>query len=137
MPKSSIKPGTIKALLILTALVLLVTLLLSACGETSGTNRGEKSFSYQSDGAANTSGELLPAIFIPGVQGSILVAAKDSRVLWPPGGQSGAVGITEVPSIRDDFFRLSLNPENQHESIFPSDVIRYYGKDTQGKDAVY
>lgn len=71
--------------------------------------------------------DRVPVVFIPGIQGSVLVAAADSRVLWPPGGLEADLGITTIKSARNDFFRLSLNPATKHETIYPADVIRHWG----------
>ena len=103
---------------LLLALVLLMVPHLSACGGTSDND----ATSINEDAE-----DIIPVIFIPGITGSILMSPSPSTILWPPGGPGADI---DYSSLRDDFWRLSLNPSTgPHEDIYPTDVIREYGDD--------
>ncbi|MDD5093451.1 MAG: alpha/beta hydrolase [Dehalococcoidia bacterium] len=70
-----------------------------------------------------------PLIFVPGIIGSQLVG-QDGHVLWPPEGPGASRGFSNREAIRQDFVRLSLNPNTgPHEIVTATDVIRTDGTD--------
>ena len=99
------------ATFLVVVLILLAAPTLSACKDSTDN---------ESTDVGENSSERLPVIFIPGITGSTLIAtANNSYALWPPVGYN-------IPNIRNDFYRLSLNPETKHEAIYAGDIIRDY-----------
>ena len=112
--------GRVVILLVL-ALGLLVSSLVAACGDSPVDE------STDGGGDEEDPEEIIPVIFVPGITGSMLASASPSAILWPPGGPGGDI---DYSSLRDDFRRLSLNPQTgPHEDIYATDVIREYGSD--------
>lgn len=101
-----------KVSLILLTVVFLGASLLPGCGNASDSTDKE------AEGP-------LPVIFIPGIQGSVLVNETNLILLWPPGGLEGSISLSRFEA---QFKELSLKPPPEaHPKVFANDVIRTYG----------
>ena len=88
---------------------------LAACGVLSS---GDKNADKDSE-------KPLPVIFLPGIQGSVLVNETSLITLWPPGGLDKSISLSRLEA---QFKELSLKPPPEaHPKIFANDVIRKYG----------